>query len=128
MTRMSIRFHAAVVVAEGLATDDEGDYFDGGVEFDLVVDGTVHRSLVARVKQAAESQFADPLEVLAPSRYVGPLHYGRYRQCVEGYVRDQVTARVRAGHEGDRNLRLYDLRLPAEASCDLGTIGACRWA
>ena len=118
MTRMSIRFHAAVVAEQGLATDDEGDYFDGRVEFDLVVDGTVDRGLVARVKQAAGSGFGDPLEVLPPTLYLGPLHYGRYRECVERYVREQVSGRLGGCHAGHRDERVHDLRLQAEATCD----------
>jgi hypothetical protein len=113
-----VRFHACTIASEGLATDDEGDYLDGEVDLDIIVDGKTHPGLVARVKQAAGSRFADPLEILPPVPYAGPLHYGRFRECVERYVRERVA---RQGQERERNVRLHDLRLPAEATCDFVT-------
>lgn len=117
MAQISLRFHACVIGMEGMATDDEGDYFEGEVDFDLVVDGHVHRGLVAKVKQAAGSRFADPLEVLSPRRYAGPLHYGRFRDCVERYVREQVTSQAGDRRNRDTLFRVHDVRLPGEGTC-----------
>lgn len=117
MAHISLRFHALIVAMEGLATDDEGDYFEGEVEFDLVIDGHVHRGLGAKVKQAAGSRFADSLEVLPPNRYTGPLNYGRYRQCVEQYVRERVTSQPGEPRAADVPIRVHDIRLPGERDC-----------
>jgi hypothetical protein len=117
---ISLRFHACVIGMEGLATDDEGDYFDGEVEFDLFVDANVHRGLVAKVKQAAGSSFSDPLEVQWPVGFAGRMPYRGFRECVERYVRQQVASRI-VGDRGrlQTNIRIHHLRLPAEAACNL---------
>lgn len=121
MPTVSLRFHACIIGEEGVATDDEGDYFDGEVEFDLVVNGTVHRGLVAKVRQTAGSTFADPLEVESPRPYAGPLHYGRYRDCVEQYAREQVMLQMILGHHPpEASVRVQNVRLPAERVCDFG--------
>lgn len=117
MTQISLLFHACVIGVEGFATDDEGDYFEGEVHFDLAVDGEVHHGLVSTVKQAAGSRFADPLEVLSPKRYAGPLDYAKFRDCVERYVRDQVTSHDSGRRSRDSEFRVRDLRLPGEATC-----------
>lgn len=119
---ITIEFHALVIGREGIRTDDEGDYLEGEVDFDAVVDGTVHRGLMAKVKQAAGSSFADPLEVQWPARYFGRMPYEGFRDCVERYVREQVSAWVvGAGRPSDRNICINHLRLPAEAACNLRT-------
>jgi hypothetical protein len=51
LTHIELRFHACIIRTEGLATQTDGDFIYGEVQFDLVVDGDVHRGLVARVKQ-----------------------------------------------------------------------------
>jgi hypothetical protein len=117
MTHIGLHFHACVIRVEGFATDADGDYFDAEVQFDLAVDGEVHRGLVARVKQAAGSTFGDPLEVLAPSRWAGHFDYARYRDCVERYVREQVLSQVGDHRMSDANMRVSDVRIVAEGTC-----------
>jgi hypothetical protein len=117
LTQTDLTFHACIIRMEGFDTDADGDYFDGEVRFDLVVDGEVHRGLVARVKQAAGSSFAEPLEVLPPSRWVGPFDYGRYRTCVERYVRDQVMSQVGDHRMTDANMRVRNVHIVAEGTC-----------
>jgi hypothetical protein len=116
-----LRFHACVIAAAGIATDDEGDYFEAQVDFDLAIDDTLQRGLVATVKQAAGSTFSDPLEVQWPVGFSGRLPYRGFRDCVERYVRRQDAARR---HDDDRstqrNVRLHGVRLPAEAVCSVG--------
>lgn len=119
LTRMELRFHACIIRTEGFATQTDGDYFDGEVHFDLAVDGFLHRGLVARVKQAAGSMFSDPLEILPPYRWVGHFDYTRYRDCVERYVREQVTSAVGDHRMSSGNMRVRDVRIPAEHSCTL---------
>lgn len=118
-TRTELRFHACIIRTEGFATQTDGDYFDGEVHFDLAVDGDVHGGLVARVKQAAGSRFTDPLEVLPPSRWVGHFDYASYRECVERYVREQVMSAVGDHRMSSRNMRVRDVRIPAERSCTI---------
>jgi hypothetical protein len=117
MASIGLRFHACIIDTEGVATDDEGDYFAGEVNLDLVIDGHVHHGLVAKVKQAAGSRFAEPLEVLVPSRYVGPLNYGRYRDCVERYVREQIASQRGELRAAATPFRVHDIRLPGEGTC-----------
>jgi hypothetical protein len=119
LTHSELRFHACIIRTEGFATQTDGDFFDGEVQFDLVVDGDVHRGLVARVKQAAGSRFADPLEVLPPNRWIGHFDYARYRDCVERYVREQVMSEVGDHRMSNANMRVRDVRIPAERSCTL---------
>ena len=119
LTQIKLRFHACIIRMEGFATQTDGDFFDGEVQFDLVVDGDVHRGLVARVKQAAGSRFADPLEVLPPNRWVGHFDYASYRDCVERYVREQVMSAVGDHRMSNANMRVRDVRIPAERSCNL---------
>ena len=121
MADITLRLHACVIEQEGVATDDEGDYFDGAVDFDLVLDGTVHRGLIARVKQAAGSSFAEPLEVQWPDRFVGRLPYQGFRECVDRYVRHQVARQVLSGYRASSGaIRTSHLRLPGEATCTVG--------
>ena len=117
MGQISLRFHACIIRVEGFDTDADGDYLDGEVRFDLVVDGEVHRGLVAKVKQAAGSSFPDPLEVLPPSRWVGHFDYGRYRACIERYVREQVRSQVGDHRMADANMRVRDVTIAAEGTC-----------
>lgn len=117
MARVELRFHACIIRLEGFDTDADGDYFDGEVVFDLVVDSEVHRGLTANVKQAAGSSFSDPLEVLAPSRWLGHFDYGRYRTCVERYVRQQVMSQIGDHRMSDANMQVRDVRIAAEGSC-----------
>ena len=117
MDQISLRFHACIIRAEGFDTDADGDYLDGEVHYDLVVDGEMHRGLVAKVKQAAGSSFADPLEVLPPSRWVGNFDYERYRACIERYVREQVGSQVGDHRMTDANMRVRDVTIAAEATC-----------
>jgi hypothetical protein len=119
LTRIELQFHACIVRTEGFATQTDGDFFDGEVQFDLVVDGDVHRGLVARVKQAAGSRFADPLEVLPPNRWVGHFDYASYRDCVERYVREQVMSEVGDHRMANANMSVRNVRIPGERSCDL---------
>jgi hypothetical protein len=102
---------------EGFNTDADGDYFDGEVEFDLVVDGEVHRGLIAKVKQAAGSSFTDPLEVLPPSSWLGHFDYERYRACIERYVRQQVSSQIGDHRMSDANMRVRDVRIAGEGTC-----------
>ena len=113
MLRISLRFHACIIRVEGFDTDADGDYLDGEVHFDLVVDDETHRGLVAKVKQAAGSSFADPLEVLPPSRWVGHFDYARYRSCIERYVREQVGDHRMT----DADMRVRDVTIVAEGTC-----------
>lgn len=92
----------------------------GEVDFDLVVDGSVQRGLVAKVKQAAGSSFADSLKVQWPARCLGRLPYRGFRDCVDGYVGQQVASRI----VGDsrplhRSIRVHHLRLRAEGACNV---------
>ncbi len=116
-----LRFHACVIASAGIAPDGEGDYFDAQVDFDLAIDDTLQRGLTASVKQAAGSSFSDPLEVQWPVGFLGRLPYRGFRDCVERYVRRQDAARRHhAGRSMLRNVRLHDVRLPAEAVCSVG--------
>jgi hypothetical protein len=120
MSDITLQFHAFVIGVEGIRTDDEGDYLEGEVDFDAVVDGTVHRGLVAKVKQAAGSSFAEPLEVEWPDRFAGAFKYGAFRECVDQYVRRQVSERVLGARpRRERNIRLANVRMPVEAVCDM---------
>ena len=120
MSDINLRFHAFVIRSEGIRTDDEGDYLDGEVAFDAVIDGAIHRGLVANVKQAAGSSFADPLEIEWPEGFAGRFAYRAFRDCVEQYVRRQVSERIiGARTRPDRNIRVDHLRLPIESSCDM---------
>jgi hypothetical protein len=115
-----VRFHACVIATAGIATDDEGDYFEGQVDFDLSIDDALQRGLVAKVKQAAGSSFSDPLEVQWPVGYVGRLPYRGFRDCVERYVRRQDAARTsKRDRSTERNVRLHGVRLPAEDTCSV---------
>ena len=117
MTEVELRFHSCMIRIEGFDTDADGDYFDGEVDFDLVVDGEVDRGLIARVKQAAGSSFADPLEVLPPSRWLGHFDYQRYRACLEQYVRQQVMSQIGDHRMRDANMQVRDVRIAAEGTC-----------
>jgi hypothetical protein len=117
MARVEFRFHACIIRIEGFDTDADGDYFDGEVHFDLVVDSEVHRGLIAKVKQAAGSSFSDPLEVLPPSRWLGRFDYGRYRACIERYVRQQVMSQIGDHRMSDANMQVRDVRIATEGSC-----------
>lgn len=117
MTRIDLRLHACVIRVEGFDTDADGDYFDGEVRFDLVVDGEIHPGLIAKVKQAAGSSFADPLEVLPPSRWAGHFDYARYRSCIERYVREQVASQVGDHRMTDADMRVRDVTIIAEGAC-----------
>src|SRR5687767_7566284 len=105
MARVELQFHACIIRIEGFDTDADGDYFDGEVDFDLVVDGEVHRGLIAKVKQAAGSRFTDPLEVLPPSGWLGHFDYERYRGCIERYVRQQVMSQIGDHRMSDANMQ-----------------------
>ena len=117
MARVELRFHACIIRIEGFDTDADGDYFDGEVDFDLVVDSEVHRGLIAKVKQAAGSSFTDPLEVLPPSRWLGHFDYQRYRACIERYVRQQVMSQIGDHRMSDANMQVRDVRIAAEGTC-----------
>jgi len=119
MARIELRFHACIIRIEGFDTDADGDYFDGEVVFDLVVDSEVHRGVIAEVKQAAGSSFADPLEVLPPSRWAGNLDYERYRDCVERYVREQVMSQIGDHRMSDANMAVRNVRIVGEWTCAL---------
>jgi hypothetical protein len=120
MSDITLTFHAFVIGTEGIRTDDEGDYLEGEVDFDAVIDGLVHRGLVAKVKQAAGSSFADPLEIQWPERFAGRFTYGAFRDCVEQYVRREVSERILGARpRSDRSIRIDHVRLPAESSCDM---------
>ena len=119
MTRVELRFHACIIRIEGFDTDADGDYFDGEVVFDLVLDSEVHPGLIAAVKQAAGSTFTDPLEVLPPRRWVGNLDYEQYRDCVERYVREQVFSEIGDHRMGDANMAVRNVRIVGERTCAL---------
>lgn len=120
MSDVTLQFHAFVIGTEGVRTDSDGDYLEGEVDFDAVVDGVPHLGLVAKVKQAAGSSFAEALEVEWPERFAGRLAYGAFRDCVDQYVRRQVTERVLGAHRRpERNIRIEHVRMPAEAACEL---------
>ena len=113
-----MHFHRLDVRSRGTGTGADGDYLDGEVDFDLVIDGTAHRGLTARVKQAAGSRFADPLEILIPTTRVAWRHYGRYRDCVERYVRERLAGPPGEPTTERRTDHLRDVRLEAAATCD----------
>jgi hypothetical protein len=118
MSDVTLQFHAFVIGTEGIGTEDEGDYLEGQVDFDAVIDGSLHRGLIAKVKQAAGSSFADPLEVEWPERFAHRFTYGAFRDCVEQYVRRQVSERIIGARPAPvRNVRIDDVRLPVESSC-----------
>ncbi len=120
-----LEFHAFDIRVEGLRTDANGDYLDGEVAFDAVVDGTLQRGLVAKVKQAAGSEFADALEVEWPERFVGHLDYEGFRDCVEQYVRQQIAAAILGDHDrSERNIRVEHVRVTADATCVIDAGGA----
>jgi hypothetical protein len=117
VSRFDLRFHECVIRLEGFGTASDGDYFDGEVRFDLAVDGETREGLVAKVKQAAGSSFADPLEVLPPSGWAGHVAYEPYRDCVERYVREQVAAQSGDHRMIDAEMRVRDVSIPAEWTC-----------
>jgi hypothetical protein len=117
MGEVTLRFHAFHIRREGLATNDADDYLEGDVDFDLVVGGAVHR-LAAKVKQSAGATLAEPLEILPPARYRGPIDYGRFRACVEQYARRQIRAYLASPGLPKTNVRLRNIRLPAEWACN----------
>jgi hypothetical protein len=120
MSDITLQFHAFVIGTEGIRTDDEGDYLEGQVEFDAVIDGSLHRGLVAKIKQAAGSSFADPLEIEWPERFAGRFTYGAFRDCVEQYVRRQVSERILGARSTPvRNIRIDHVRLSVESSCEM---------
>jgi hypothetical protein len=120
MPDITLTFHSFVIASEGIATDDEGDYLDGAVDFDAVIDGSLHEGLVARVKQAAGSSFADPLEIEWPDRLAGRFTYGAFRDCVEQYVRRQVSERILGpGRRPTEEIRVHHVRLAVDASCEM---------
>jgi hypothetical protein len=120
MSDITLTFHSFVIASEGIATDDEGDYLDGEVDFDAVIDGSLHEGLVARVKQAAGSSFADPLEIEWPDRLAARFTYSAFRDCVEQYVRRQVSERILGPRRRpDDGLRVDHVRLAVEASCTM---------
>ena len=117
---MPIQFAAFVMETEGVRTDSDGDYLAGEVDFDAVMDGVSHLGLVAKVKQAAGSSFADALEVEWPEGFAGRFEYGAFRECVDQYVRRQVTEGVLGAHRRRvSNIRVEHVRIPAEAACEL---------
>ena len=116
MARVELRFHTCIIRVEGFDTDADGDYFDGEVVFDQVVDSEVHPGLIAKVKQAAGTRFADPLEVLPPNGWLGRLDYERYRGCIERYVRQQVMSQI-GDHRMSANVEVRDVRIAAEGIC-----------
>jgi hypothetical protein len=117
MTRVELRFHACIIRIEGFDTDADGDYFDGQVEFDLVVDNEVHRGLIAKVKQAAGSSFTDPLEVMPPRQWTGRFDYEQFRACIQRYVRQQVMSQIGDHRMSDANMQVRDVRIAAEGTC-----------
>jgi hypothetical protein len=117
MRQVELLFHACVIRVEGFDTDADGDYFDGEVEFDLVVNSEVQSGLIAKVKQAAGSSFTDPLEVLPPSTWLGHYDYERYRACIERYVRRQVMSQIGDHRMSDANMQVRDVRIVAEGTC-----------
>jgi hypothetical protein len=120
MSDITLTFHSFVIASEGIATDDEGDYLDGEVDFDAVIDGSLHTGLVARVKQAAGSSFADPLEIGWPDRFAGRFTYTAFRDCVEQYVRRQVSERIlRPRRRSAEEIRIDHVRFAVEASCEM---------
>ena len=117
MARVELRFHACVIRIEGFDTDADGDYFEGKVDFDLVIDGEVHGGLIAKVKQAAGSSFTDPLEVLPPNGWTGRFDYGQLRACIERYVRQQVMSQIGDHRVRHANMQVRDVRIAAEGTC-----------
>jgi hypothetical protein len=117
MARVELRFHACTIRIGGFDTDADGDYFDGEVDFDLVVDSEVQRGLIAKVKQAAGSSFTDPLEVLPPSRWLGDFDYERYRACIERYGSQQVMSQIGDHRMTDANMQVRDVRIAAGGTC-----------
>jgi hypothetical protein len=119
MSDITLQFHAFVIGTEGIRTDDEGDYLEGEVDFDAVIDGATHRGLVAKVKQAAGSSFADPLEIEWPEGFSARFRYAAFRECVEQYVRRQVSERILGARTSPRNIRIDHVRLAVDAWCDM---------
>ncbi len=115
----TLRFHSVNIRMEGFATESDGDYFDGEVTFDLVDGDDVMRGLSARVKQAAGSSFAQPLEVLPPSDWSGALDYDRFRDCVERYVRESVSAQIGDHRMAGGDTRVRDVQLLVERTSSL---------
>jgi hypothetical protein len=119
MSDITLTFHAFLIGTEGIGTADEGDYLDGEVDFDAVIDGFVYRGLVAKVKQTAGSSFAEPLEVEWPDRIADRFMYGAFRECVEQYVRREVSERViGARRRPDPSMRIDHVGFLEEASCE----------
>jgi len=120
MSDITLTFHAFVIGTAGIGTSDEGDYLDGEVDFDAVIDGSVHRGLVAKVRQTAGSSFAEPLEVEWPERLADRFVYGAFRECVEQYVRREVSERViGARRRPEPDIRIDRVRFLGEASCEM---------
>jgi hypothetical protein len=117
MAKVELRFHACIIRVEGFDTDADGDYFDGEVDFDLVVGSKVQRGLTAKVKQAAGSSFTDPLEVLPPGTWHGNFDYEHYRGCIERYVRQQVMSQIGDHRMRAANMQVRDVRIVAEGTC-----------
>ena len=120
MSDITLTFHAFVIGTEGIGTADEGDYLDGEVDFDAVIDGSVYRGLVAKVKQTAGSSFAEPLEVEWPDRLADRFMYAAFRECVEQYVRREVSERViGARRRPEPSMRIDHVGFLDEASCEM---------
>jgi hypothetical protein len=120
MSDVTLTFHSFAIASEGIATQDEGDYLDGEVDFDAVIDGSLHEGLIARVKQAAGSSFADPLEIEWPDRFAGRFTYAAFRDCVEQYVRRQVSERILGPRRRpSKEIRIDHVRFAVEASCEM---------
>src|SRR5437667_4113784 len=116
MGKARVMFQELVQDSQEYGSDDE--HMVSRVFFDLEVDGKLHRSLSADVKQAVGSAFEkEGLEVSKPSKYSGPFNYGRFREVVEAYYRSQVGSKasgIRLG-AGAKDIRMRNNRFVAKA-------------
>ncbi len=116
MAQVSLRFHSLNIRREGFMTDD-GDYLEADVDFDLAVGHTVRRGLASMVKQSAGATLAEPLEILPPAQYQGPMNYGGFRDCVEQYARQQLASYLASRRFPNTDVSLRNIRLPSEWAC-----------
>ena len=86
MTPMKIHFQGCTLNSQQYGGDDQ--HMSSVVQFTIEISGKRFENLSCQVKQTVGSDFEnDPLEVLLPEGYDGPINYENYRLAVEHYYR-----------------------------------------
>jgi hypothetical protein len=97
-------------IEQRVAPEPDDQSMVSDVLFDVVVDGTVHRDLVSHIRQTPGGEYdTDLLEVELPERYIGPMNYAAFRDCVESYYRAALGGVVGPGTWGLLNDNLIVL-------------------